>query len=108
MTIEIKPIMFYTCSKCQHEWTNWNGKNKTEGLTPRSCPSCRNVRWNQYCSRERNLIKILEAEHLIRNVRNDFYSGNIDEIDFIVYDFLYEIQPLPELFELQQGPGNIR
>ena len=44
----------YTCCKCEYQWTSWDGHNKKESPIPNSCPKCKNVRWNQHYTKERD------------------------------------------------------
>jgi hypothetical protein len=86
---------------------------------PRRCPKCKSVRWNQrYLDEELALIDRLQDElyetGLIKESGEKIeYEGNKTlgtkprtvypyDYDFISYDFLKQILPQPELFELRQ------
>ncbi len=86
---------------------------------PKRCPKCTSVRWNQrYLDEELALIDRLQDElyetGLIRESGEKIeYEENETlgtkprtispyDYDFISYDFLKQISPQPELFELKQ------
>jgi hypothetical protein len=86
---------------------------------PRRCPKCKSIRWNQrYLDEELALINRLQDElyetGLIRESGEKIvYEENKTlgikartvypyDYDFISYDFLKQILPQPELFELRQ------
>jgi hypothetical protein len=119
MTIDKITVNLYTCCKCNYQWTSWNGNQRAEEPIPKNCPKCRNVRWNQrYLDEELALVNRLQDElyetNLIRKSNdkielegNEFLRTKPRTIypydyDFISYDFLNEILPQPELFELRQ------
>ena len=123
MTIDKITVNLYTCCKCNYQWTTWNGNQRAEGPIPipipKNCPKCRNVRWNQrYLDEELALVNRLQDElyetNLIRKSNDKIeFEGNEFlrtkprtiypyDYDFISYDFLNEILPQPELFELRQ------
>jgi hypothetical protein len=104
MVIDTKLVKFYTCCKCGHEWTNWDGKQKSEGPIPNNCPSCKNIRWNRkYTKSESELFGQVQMQHIIQK-RPDikFFGYTLCEFDHIAYDFLYMIWPMPEMFELKE------
>jgi hypothetical protein len=104
MVIDTKLVKFYTCCKCGHEWTNWDGKQKSEGPIPNNCPSCKNIRWNRkYTKSESELFGQVQMQHIIQK-RPDikFFDYILCEFDHIAYDFLYMIWPMPEMFELKE------
>lgn len=80
------------------------------GPLPFNCPSCRNVRWNQtYTDEDMVLIKQLTDQHMIKEnvevVKDKDYDDieyRYDHYDFIAYDFLYNISPRPDIFEVKQ------
>ena len=136
MTIDRVVVNLYTCCKCKHQWTRWNGNGSGNGdrdaettttpipitLTiplPRRCSKCKSANWNQrYLDEELALIDRLQDElyetGLIRESGQRIeYEGNETlgtkartvypyDYDFISYDFLKQISPQPELFELRQ------
>jgi hypothetical protein len=105
-----------------------NGYQRVESSTipisttiplPRRCPKCKSIRWNQrYLDEDLALIDRLQDElyetGLIRESGEKIeYEGNETlgtkprtispyDYDFISYDFLKQISPQPELFELRQ------
>ena len=104
MVIDTKLVKFYTCCKCGHEWTNWDGKQKSEGPIPNNCPSCKNIRWNQeYTKSESELFGQVQMQHIIQK-RPDikFFEYTLCEFDHIAYDFLYMIWPMPEMLNLKR------
>jgi hypothetical protein len=104
LVIDTKLVKFYTCCKCGHEWTNWDGKQKSEGPIPNNCPSCKNIRWNRkYTKSESELFGQVQMQHIIQK-RPDikFFGYTLCEFDHIAYDFLYMIWPMPEMFELKE------
>ena len=109
--------------------SNGNGYgDQNEGTTipitttiplPRLCPKCKSERWNQrYLDEELSLIDRLQDElyetGLIKESGEKIvYEENVTlgikartvypyDYDFISYDFLKQISPQPELFELRQ------
>lgn len=92
--------------KCKHKWTNWDAKQGKEGPIPKTCPSCRNIRWNQYYTEDdKAVFEQLEDQHLAGkpyNGRDDDYADSIYPFDFIAYDFLYEMKPQPDMFEIKR------
>src|SRR5918994_2058091 len=80
MTIDRVVVNLYTCCKCKHQWTRWNGNGKGNGdreaeatttpipitLTiplPRRCSKCKSANWNQrYLDEELALINRLQDE----------------------------------------------
>ena len=119
MTIDKITVNLYTCCKCNYQWTSWNGNQRAEEPIPKYCPKCRNVRWNQrYLDEELALVNRLQDElyetNLIRKSNDKIEVEGIEilrpkpriiypyDYDFISYDFLNEILPQPELFELRQ------
>src|SRR6266852_8648376 len=107
MVIDNVLVNLYTCCKCGHQWTNWDGENKRDAGIPLNCPSCRNIRWNQkYTKEEIALIEQLEDQHVIKKdtkVTNFLsYEFRHAEFDFIAYDFLYKTIPQPDIFEIKK------
>lgn len=130
MTIDKVTANLYICCKCNHQWTRWNGSGSGNGYygveghvtktmhLPKRCPKCTSVRWNQrYLDEEIALIDRLQDElyevGLIRESGEKIeYEGNEMgtkprtiypyNYDFISYDFLKQMLPQPELFELRQ------
>lgn len=117
MTIDHITIRLYTCCKCGHKWTNWDRlKQQDSESIPKNCPHCRNIRWNQdYTKEDVTLAKKLEEQYIIRNeikkVKSAYAAmlGKDEEItryyidfDFVAYDFLYEMEPNPDIFEIKQ------
>jgi hypothetical protein len=106
MTIDTTVVNLYTCCKCKHRWTDWDAKQGKDCSIPKTCPSCRNVRWNQYYTKEdKAVFEQLEDQHLAGKAYNDpedKYSKLIYPFDFIAYDFLYEMKPQPDIFEIKQ------
>jgi hypothetical protein len=132
MTIDRVTANLYICCKCKYQWTRWNGNGNggqravttTIPVTtimplPKRCPKCKCVRWNQrYLDEELALIDRLQDElyetGLIKESGEKIeYEGNEIlgtksrtispyDYDFISYDFLKQILPQPELFELRQ------
>lgn len=104
----------YTCCKCKHRWTNWDHRNQKDGPIPLNCPHCRNIRWNQtYTPEDMVLIKRLEEQHVVKKAaesRKSKYAAMLgkdenitnDYFDFIAYDFLTQIKPEPDIFEIKQ------
>jgi hypothetical protein len=75
MTIDRVVTNLYTCCKCKHQWTRWNGNDNgdreaeqtipvtTTMPLPKRCPKCGCVRWNQkYSDEELALIDRLQDE----------------------------------------------
>jgi hypothetical protein len=80
MTIDRVVTNLYTCCKCKHQWTRWNGNNNGNGNgdreaetatipvtttmpLPKRCPKCKCIRWNQrYLDEELALIDRLQDE----------------------------------------------
>jgi hypothetical protein len=79
MTIDRVVTNLYTCCKCKHQWTRWNGNGNGNGNgdreaeqtipvttimpLPKRCPKCKCVRWNQrYLDAELALIDRLQDE----------------------------------------------
>jgi hypothetical protein len=122
MPIDKVTINLYMCCKCGYQWTNWDGKNNQEGPIPHYCPKCKNLRWDQeYIHKEDSLFDEIQEQHTVERVKEE--SGyerliaqlkgkndddeshimiTINHIDYIAYDFLYEISPQPDMFELKQ------
>jgi hypothetical protein len=112
-------------------YSNGNGDQRAESATmlipttttiplPKRCPKCKSVRWNQrYLDEELSLIDRLQDElyetGLIKESGEKIeYEGNETlgtkprtispyDYDFISYDFLKQILPQPELFELSRN-----
>jgi hypothetical protein len=108
--------------------SNGNGDREAEAATipvtttmplPKRCPKCKCIRWNQrYLDEELTLIDRLQDElyetGLIRESGEKIeYEGSETlgtksrtiipyDYDFISYDFLKQMLPQPELFELRQ------
>jgi hypothetical protein len=97
MTIDRVVTNLFTCCKCKHQWTRWNGNgngNQSAEITkipipmtttmplPKCCPKCKCVRWNQrYLDEELALIDRLQDElyetGLIRESSEKIvYEGN--------------------------------
>lgn len=111
------------------EW-QWNWQRRAKRIdnnntynynntSSRRCPKCKSIRWNQrYLDEELALINRLQDElyetGLIRESGEKIvYEENKTlgikartvypyDYDFISYDFLKQILPQPELFELRQ------
>jgi hypothetical protein len=76
MTIDRVVTNLFTCCKCKHQWTRWNGNDDvkddseaeqtmpvTTTMLPKRCPKCKCVRWNQrYLDEELALIDRLQDE----------------------------------------------
>jgi hypothetical protein len=79
MTIDRVLANLYTCCKCKHQWTRWNGNGNGNGdreaeaeqtmsvttiiPNPKRCPKCKSVRWNQrYLEEELTFIDKLQDE----------------------------------------------
>ena len=107
MTIDQITINLYTCCKCLHRWTNWDRINSKDGPIPKSCPKCRNVRWNQFYTEEDfTLFRRPKEEHIIEKnagIKKRFWGERTyDCIDFIAYDWLYTMTPSPEPYEIRE------
>jgi hypothetical protein len=107
MVIDRVLVNVYTCCKCANQWTNWPKES-----IPLNCPRCRNVRWNQhYTKDEYVLIEQLEKEHIIKieetsseyaRLLGKDVKNTVCYLDFIMYDFIYGMRPLPDIFEITQ------
>jgi hypothetical protein len=82
MTIDRVVVNLYTCCKCKHQWTRWNGNGSGNGdrdaettttpipitLTiplPRRCSKCKSANWNQrYLDEEISLIDRLQTSYM--------------------------------------------
>ena len=106
LTIDTTTVKLYTCCKCKHRWINWDSKQSKDGPTPRTCSSCRNIRWNQFYTKEdKDIFEQLEDQHLAGEPYNDpddKGSELIYPFDFIAHDFLHEMKPQPDIFEIKQ------
>jgi hypothetical protein len=121
MPIDKITINLYICCKCGYQWTNWDGKNKQEGPVPHYCPKCKNLRWDQrYTQEEDSLFDQVHEQHTVKRVKkvseydqllarmrgqnadSKNHMVTVDYVDMIAYDFLYEINPQPDMFELKQ------
>lgn len=121
MAIDKVTVNLYTCCKCQYRWLGgWDSDSNKERHIPFYCPKCKNLRWNhEYIEEEDALFDKVKEEHTIERVRkesefmrlmsqikNAGAETNImvttSYIDFIAYNFLYKIDPQPDMFELKQ------
>lgn len=94
----------YGCCKCNRRWTNYDITTQTERQTPKTCPGCKNVRWNQkYTDEELALFVELGKQHIIPGSTMPDLSPIICDLDFIAMDFLFGVRPQPEMFELKQA-----
>jgi hypothetical protein len=79
MTIDRVITNLYTCCKCKHQWTRWNGNDSSNGNgdqeteqtvsvtaiipLPKRCSKCKSANWNQrYLDEELALIDKLQDE----------------------------------------------
>jgi hypothetical protein len=76
MTIDRVTTNLYTCCKCKHQWTRWNGNNNGNGNgdreaetatipvtttmpLPKRCSKCKSANWNQRYLDEELAVLIL-------------------------------------------------
>jgi hypothetical protein len=95
----------YGCCKCNRRWTSYDTVTQTEGQAPKTCPGCKNVRWNQkYTDEELALFIELGKQHIIPGSTMPRILNSIGcNLDFIAQDFLFGVRPQPEMFELKQA-----
>jgi hypothetical protein len=120
--IDKATVSLYACCKCNHRWiVGWDPAGNKEYPVPSYCPKCKNFRWNQHYTQEEEFLfgqvheqhtikrvkGVLEYEQILaqmsgRKADDATHMVTVDYLDLIAYDFLYEISPQPEMFELKQ------